>query len=202
MANPENATLEDESPSGTSIIAEPASQETKTFDDLIASLYSRLKPLAARVRWNRNSTLGPTVLLHEAYLKLLNSKDLEKKPVEEVIGIFVNVMRQIMVDAARRKRSLKRGGGAIMPLTSEGTEPSQPKSSLSPEDILSLERAIAELRTKNPRQADIIERRFYLGLTVDETATLMDVSKTTVEREDREAKIFLSARIRPRLTSD
>jgi len=176
-------------------------EEKQAFDELVTRIYAKLKPLAARVRWGSNETMSPTVLLHEAYLRLLNSKGLATRPHEEVIGIFVTVMKQIMVDQARRKKTRKRGSGGVISLTSRDEPDSHVTLSKEPvamEDILTLEAGIEEMRANSPRRADIIERRFYLGLTAEETAISLRVSKTTVEREDREARNFLNARIGPR----
>jgi len=176
-------------------------EEKRALDELVERIYARLKPLAARVRWrDANASLSPTTLVQEAYLKLLNSKDVTAKPHEEVIGIFAHVMRQIMIDAARRKKSQKRGSGALVPLSPVdpgGNEPPAQKKPMSPEDLLTIEAALEDLRRGDSRQADIIERRFYLGMTVEETATILQLSRTTVEREERKAKKFLENRIRP-----
>ena len=175
-------------------------QDRKALDELVERLYAKLRPLAARVRWREpNASLNATALVQEAYLKLLNSKDLALKPHDEVLAIFAHVMRQIMVDAARRKRTQKRGAGAVVPMTTEHQDGAAAPHTedISPEDVLTLEGALNELRISNQRQADIMERRHYLGLTVDETALVLGVSKTTVEREERSARKFLQERIRP-----
>ncbi len=175
-----------------------ACSDRKALDELVERLYSNLKLLAARVRWrNANPSLNPTALVQEAWLKLLNSKNLTSKPHNEILSIFAHVMRQIMSDAARRKRSHKRGGNGIVALTArhENSIP-QSQASVTPEDVLSLEAALDELRIMNERQADIMDRRYYLGLTAGETAAAMEISKTTVEREERIARKFLEERMR------
>ena len=175
-------------------------EERKALDELVERLYSRLKPLAARIRWRDASpTLNATALVQEAYLKLLNSKDLATKPHDEVLAIFAHVMRQIMVDAARRKRAQKRGAGVVVQMITEHQNGAvaTPKHAVTPEDVLTLEAALDELRISSQRQADIMERRHYLGLTVDETARVLRLSKTMVEREERSARKFLEERIRP-----
>jgi RNA polymerase sigma-70 factor (ECF subfamily) len=174
--------------------------DRKALDELVERLYSKLKALAARVRWRTASpTLSATALVQEAYLKLLSSKDLTSKSHDEVLSIFAHVMRQIMSDAARRKRSQKRGGGALVALATEHRDSAaQRERTISPEDVLTLEAALDELRIISERQADIMDRRHYLGLTVEETARVMRISKTMVEREERSARKFLEERIRPR----
>ena len=165
--------------------------------ELIDRIYNKLKPLAARVQWRGSDpALHPSSLVHEAYLKLMKSRGLGSRPDNEVLGIFAHVMRQIMVDAARRNKSEKRGGGAVLPLNSD-YQGSPQRETVSPEDVLTLDAAMTELRFENPRQADIIDRRFYLGMTADEVAAALGLSKTTVEREERSAKKFLRNRISP-----
>jgi RNA polymerase sigma factor (TIGR02999 family) len=179
----------------------PKPMDRRSFNELTERLYTRLKPLAARIRWSPESaTLSPTVLLHEAYLRLLRSEQ-TTAPDDEIIGRFAHVMKQIMVEAARRKRSQKRGAGGIVPLKDGDSQVLglREEEPLPYEDVLALDAAEAELRRSDPRQAAIIERRFYLGLTVDETARLLGVSTTTVERGYREAKEFLQSRLRPPL---
>lgn len=179
----------------------PNPMDRQTFNQLVETLYTKLKPLAARVRWVQgNSSLSATVLLHDAYLKLLQTKQFTAGSENAVIGMFANVMKQIIVDAARRKKAQKHGGGAIFPLKDGDSQVlglRADKEALPYEDLLALSVAQAELRAVNPRQAEIIDRRFYLGLTVGETAQLLGYSITTIEREYHQAKHFLRSRLRP-----
>jgi len=178
----------------------PKAMDERAFNELVERLYAKLKPLAARVQWSpANPSLSPTVLLHEAYLRLLHSKQFTATSDNESIGMFAHVMKQIIVEAARRKKTQKRGGGGVVPLRDGDSQllGLRDKEALPYEDVLTLDAAEAELGRANPRQAAIIDRRFYLGLTVDETAQLLGLSTTTVEREYREAKQFLKSRLRP-----
>lgn len=175
-------------------------EERRALDEMLLDLYKRLKALAARVRWNgANPTMNPTALVHEAYLKLVDTRDLSSKPYEEVIGIFANAMRQILIDASRRKRAQKRGGG-VNPEADrfrEGAADLAQAPALSPEETLTLEAARGELERVNPRQARVIDCRYFLGLTTEETVQVLGLSKSTVEREEQKAKAFLGGRIRP-----
>jgi RNA polymerase sigma factor (TIGR02999 family) len=164
------------------------SEERRNLDEIFGQLYEKIKGLAARVRWcGANPTLNPTALAHEAYLKLReNPPDLSAKNYDEVIGIFSHAMRQILVDAARRKGALKR-------LPVAGPEDKK----LPVEDALALNTALEELERVNPRQARIVECRFLLGMTVEETALATRQSRTTVERDWREAKDRLSRKLYP-----
>jgi RNA polymerase sigma factor (TIGR02999 family) len=156
------------------------------LDELFGERYEKIKHLAARVRWpGANPTLNPTALAHEAYLKLRdNPPDLAAKNYDEIIRIFSHAMRQILVDAARRKSAVKRVAVAQVE-----------DAALPVEDAMTVAIAIEDLEKENPRRARIVECRYLLGMTVDETAAATGQSRTTVEREWREAKEWLSRRI-------
>ena len=178
----------------------PEPMDREAFNKLVERLYTKLKPLAARVRWSGNGSLSPTLLLHETYLKLLQAKQFTAGTDNEVIAIFAHVMKQILMDAARRKKSLRHGAGGIVPLKdgdSQRLDMRANKDALPDEDVLTLVSAVDELRRADPGQADVIDRRYCLGLTVEETARLLGVSVSTVEREYREAMKFLRGKLRP-----
>ena len=184
---------------------QPASPEERAeLDRILHDLYVKLKPLARRLSSPRISpTLNPTALLNEACIRILNnSRELHTRTREEIIRIFAHVMRQVLVDRARYKLSAKRGGGVIHiplnpgdPLAPDLPSPAHP---VPVETVLTLETALIELERVNRRQALIVECRTYLGLTADETALLLDTSKSTIEREHRKALEFLNGRIEPR----
>jgi RNA polymerase sigma factor (TIGR02999 family) len=158
------------------------------LDELFGERYEKIKHLAARVRWpGANPTLNPTALAHEAYVKLReNPPNLAAKDYDEVIRIFSHAMRQILADAARRKNAVKRVAVARAE-----------DAALPVEDAMTVAIAIEDLEKENPRRARIVECRYLLGMTVDETAAATGQSRTTVEREWREAKDRLSRRIHP-----
>jgi len=141
---------------------QPSPGDGQLSHELVDRLYKQLKPLAARVQWRgSNPALHPSSLVHEAYLKLMRSRGLASRPDHEIIGIFAHVMRQILVDAARRNQALRRGGGAVLPLLSGNSpalEPSAGKEAVSPEEVLTLDAAMTELRDANRRQAAIISQ--------------------------------------------
>lgn len=162
--------------------------ERKLLDELFTRLYDKIRRLAARVRWSgSNPTLSPTALAHEAYLKLRKDPpDLTARSYEEVIAIFAHAMHQILIDAARRKGAQKR---AIV------NSPDTPD--LPIEDAITIAAAIEGLERENPAQARIVQCRFLLGMTVDETAAALGFSKRSVEREWHDAKARLTSRIDP-----
>ncbi len=129
-------------------------EESRNLDELFGQRYEKIKRLAVRVRWNgANPTLNPTALVHEAYVKLReNPPDLSAKDYDGIIRIFSRAMRQILIDAARRKDALNR-----LPM-------SQPEDAKLPiEDAIGLNDALDELERENPRLARIAECRFVLG---------------------------------------
>lgn len=163
-------------------------EDRRALDDLFSRLYGEIHRLASRVHWSSaNPTLNPTALVHEAYMKLRKDlPDVASRPYDEVIAIFANTMRQILVDGARRKNAQKRVA-ADLPV---GTD-------LPAEDLITLDMALRELEHDNPVQARIVQCRFLLGMTVDEAAAALGVSKRTVEREWQEIRTRLGQRIHP-----
>ncbi len=156
------------------------------LDEVFGELYEKIKRLAARVRWQgKNPTLNPTALAHEAYVKLReNPPDLSTKNYDEVIRIFARAMREILIDAARRKGALKRSAATPTPETA-----------LPVEDAMTLNLALDELEKEDERRARVVECRYLLGMTTEETAAATGHSVSTVEREWREAREWLGRRI-------
>ncbi len=166
---------------------ELTTEEKHALDELFARVYGKVRQLASRVRWNgEHPTLNPTALVHEAYLKLVKSQpSVSLQSYEDVIGIFATAMRQILIDAARRKKAQKRApvpafGGTALPV----------------EDALTLAGLMESLYLEDPRQARIVDCRFYLGMTVEETATALGLSTASVEREWRDVKTNLNHKLR------
>ena len=163
-------------------------EERRALDKLFTELYDKIRRLASRVRWNAaNPTLNPTALAHEAYLKLRNDPpDFSTKSYNEVIAIFANAMHQILIDAARRKGAQKRIAGSL-----------PEKAELPIEDAITVAEALKALEGENPAQARIAQCRFLLGMSVDETAAALGISKRTVERQWQEARARLGGKIDP-----
>lgn len=167
------------------------SPDCAVLDAVFTRLYKRMKALATRVRWNgSNPTLNPTALVNEAYMKLRSHQpDLDSKSKdEEILAMLASAMKQILVDAARRKAARKR---AILDLP-EARAPGI-------EDAIAVTESLDELKRENPRQAQIVECRFLLGMTVEETAAALRLSPRTVEREWHEAKARLGSNLNPKI---
>jgi RNA polymerase sigma factor (TIGR02999 family) len=156
---------------------------------LLAELYDELRALAAHhLRGERaGHTLQPTALVHEAYLRLIRQDRVEWQNRAHFFGIAASMMRRVLVDHARRRRAGKRDAGAFR-LTLQVGEALE--VSRDPE-LLELDGALTRLERLDSDQARVVELRFFGGLTVEETATVLGVSTATVKREWRTAKAFL-----------
>jgi RNA polymerase sigma factor (TIGR02999 family) len=168
----------------------------EAIDDLFSATYEELRRLAHSVKRNDSSlTLNPTALVSEAWLKLANSPPFAAMSPLHFKRIAARAMRQVLIEAARRRNASKRGGGGdVIHVTfDEGFD----RVATSNDDFLALEAALAELEELEPRQAMLVESRFFGGLDIAEIARLLGVSEATVHREWRAAKAWLSHRLRP-----
>jgi RNA polymerase sigma factor (TIGR02999 family) len=153
-------------------------------------IYNELHTLAQRqmVFEKPGRTLQPTALVHEAYLRLLGNGAAEWANRRHFFAAAANVMRQIRVDDARKRKRLKRGGGDR---PGELHEDSGAVFEQDPAEVLAVDEALQHLQEKDPRKAEIVQLRYFAGMTVDETAAALDVSSSTVEKEWRLAKAWL-----------
>lgn len=159
------------------------------WDRVAPLIYNHLHTLA-RGQLRRQlpgATLTPTVLVHEAYLKLAQQADPQWKNRQHFLAIAATAMRHIIVDYARRKRSQKRGGGVHHTLI-EGSKLGIDSNTL---DILALDQALEKLSGLDPRLTRTVELRFFGGLTVEETASVLGVSPRTVKSDWRKARALL-----------
>jgi len=167
--------------------------DRRLLDRLFSVTYEELRRLASSVkRSDPLATLSPTTLVNEAWLKLRSSPGVADLSPLHFKRIAARAMRQVLIEAARRRKAAKRGGGvALVPLDdSLGT------TVAAAEDLLGLDEALRELARANPRQAMMVESRFFGGLDVAETAELLGVSEATVLRDWRAAKAWLGQAIR------
>jgi RNA polymerase sigma factor (TIGR02999 family) len=174
---------------------EPGSKaEKQTLDYLFSVTYEELRRLASAVkRSDANSTLNPTALVNEAWLKLVKSPPFETTSRLHFKRIAARAMRQVLIEAARRRNSGKRGGGEV---TIAVLDVSIGEAAFADKDVLALEDALQELEQLEPRQARLVESRFFGGMDVVETAELLEVSEATVHRDWRAAKAWLKHRLR------
>jgi RNA polymerase sigma factor (TIGR02999 family) len=168
--------------------------ERRALDDLFSTAYEELRRLAASVRRNDPAaTLSPTALVNEAWLKLADSPAVADTSPLHFKRIAARAMRQVLVEAARRRSADKRGGGAAVVTFDDSIG-----AMTTADDVLGLDAALEALAKLEPRQALMVESRFFGGLDVAETAQLLDVSEATVLRDWRAAKAWLSRELRRR----
>jgi RNA polymerase sigma factor (TIGR02999 family) len=174
---------------------EPGSKaEKQTLDYLFSVTYEELRRLASTVKRNdASSTLNPTALVNEAWLKLVKSPPFETTSRLHFKRIAARAMRQVLIEAARRRNAGKRGGGEVAIAV---LDVSIGEAAFADEDVLALEDALQELEQLEPRQARLVESRFFGGMDVVETAELLEVSEATVHRDWRAAKAWLKHRLR------
>jgi RNA polymerase sigma factor (TIGR02999 family) len=171
----------------------PVAAKREALDHLFSVTYEELRRLASSVRrGDPSATLSPTALVNEAWLKLAKSPDVGATSRLHFKRIAARAMRQLLVEAARRRNSGKRGGTKI---TVTFDSEFQPKPS-GEDELLALNTALEELARMNPRQAMMVESRFFGGLDIPETAALLDVSEATVLRDWRAAKAWLTLELR------
>ena len=157
---------------------------------LLEILYGELRNLAGKFfRSQRNAhTLQPTALVHEAFLKLVGNESIHWSDRSHFFRTAAKAMREVLADHARRRRALKRGGDRQrVPLSSMLDSGSQNNVI----DAYDLDEALHQLADLSPRQAQIVELRFFGGLTVDETAQILDLSPRTIELDWRTARAWL-----------
>lgn len=163
------------------------------MDELFSAAYEELRRLAATVRRDDpNATLSPTALVHEAWMKMARSPAIRPDSVLHFKRIAARAMRQVLVDAARRRATEKRGAGAAFVTFDEELD----AGGSTAEDVITLDAALEDLARLNPRQATVIESRFFGGLDVRETAQVLGVSEATVLRDWRVAKAWLARELR------
>jgi RNA polymerase sigma factor (TIGR02999 family) len=168
--------------------------ERRALDDLFSVTYEELRRLASSVkRSDQSVTLTPTALVNEAWLKLANSPRFASTSRLHFKRIAARAMRQVLVEAARRRNAGKRGGPDAVVVA---IDDARDGAALAGEDLLALDRALDELARLEPRQALMVESRFFGGLDIGETAELLDVSEATILRDWRAAKAWLAHELR------
>ncbi len=171
----------------------PAGMDRKALDELFSATYEELRRLAASVRRNDPSaTLNPTALVNEAYLRLAGSLRTVPDSPLHFKRIAARAMRQVLVDAARRRAAVKRGGAVALVTFDDALD----AGVTSPAEVLALDAALDHLAKMEPRQAQLVEYRFFGGLDLAETATRHEVSESPAARDWRAARAWLALEIR------
>lgn len=186
MPNPDETLLQ--------LLAAVRSGDAESLDRLFQLVYDELRRLAATVRRGRaGETLNATALVHEAYVKLAATSVLEVHDRAHFFRIAARAMRQVLRDAAAHRSAAKRGGGQPLVTLDNAIAADQ---SLTPDELLELDRALTALGERNPRQLAIVECHLLTGLTLEETAEAVSTSVATVSRDLRFARAWLSRRLR------
>lgn len=156
---------------------------------LFTTLYRELRALARHQLGSRqrDGTLDSTALIHEAYLKFLDGSRTAVRDRGHFLALASRVMRQVVVDRARRRNAAKRGGGRLMTLRDD---PDLPMGT-GAEELLDLDAALRKLEALDPRLAQIVDLRFFAGMSAEEAAEALDISLATVKREWLRARAFL-----------
>lgn len=169
--------------------------EREALDQLFSLAYEELRRLASSVkRGDPSNTLSPTALVNEAWLKLAKQPGIAAASRLHFKRIAARAMRQLLVEAARRRNSHKRGGGGETIFVAFDDSLDSPTT--GQEDLLALDTALTELARLEPRQAQIVESRFFGGLEVGEISSLIGVSEATILRDWRAAKAWLGQALR------
>lgn len=172
------------------------SEARQALDLQFSHAYEELRRLASAVkRSDPRATLTPTTLVNEAWVKLAKSPGFVATSRVHFKRIAARAMRQVLIEAARRRHAGKRGQDAVFVTFDERLDIADASAGSSGADLLALDRALNELARLNPRQATLVESRFFGGLDVGELAALLDVSEATVLRDWRAARAWLAAEL-------
>lgn len=174
----------------TRMLIELTDGNQEVVNQILPHIYDELRRLAGSyLRKERsNHTLQPTALVHEAYMKLIDQRQVKWQNRAHFFGIAAQVMRRILMDHARKHLANKRGGDAeILPIEEEILVVSHDKSA----ELVALDDALQHLAEIDPQKARVVELRYFGGLSIEETAEVMGVSVPTINRHWRMAKAWL-----------
>jgi RNA polymerase sigma factor (TIGR02999 family) len=177
----------------TALLQEWQGGNAGAMERLLPLVYDELRRVArARLRGERDGhTLQPTALVHEAYLRLIGPSQPTPRNRAHFFAMAARLMREILVDHARRKNARKRGGGNTAITLPE----SEPAPGIAVVDLLALDEALTELAALDARLCQVVELKFFAGLNIDDTAEALKVSAATVERDWAVAKAWLHQRL-------
>ncbi len=163
--------------------------DREALESLMEVVYGELRRLArSYLRHERpGHTLQSTALVHEAYLRLIDQKNVTWQNRAHFFGIAAHMMRRILVDHARRRRASRRGPGNSLLMLDEGIAGSGPRNI----DLVLLDQALESLARIDAQQSRIVELRFFVGLSIDDTAEVLKISPATVKRDWAMAKAWL-----------
>ena len=178
----------------TSLLAKWKAGDEAALQQLLPIVHEELRRLARRqmARERPGHTLQPTALVNEAYLRLVNLKQMQWQDRAHFFAMGARLMRRILVDFARARGYQKRGGGAKQVSFTEALDVAEGQ----PTDVVALNDALEELAAVDERTSRVVELRFFGGLSVEETAEVLNVSRETVKRDWKFAKMWLLRHLR------
>ena len=173
----------------TKVLNELAHGDERALDRLLPVVYRELKRLAASYLRSERAehTLQPTALAHEAYLRLVGREEIQWQNRAHFLGVAARAMREILVDHARRRKAIKRGGGQPLTVLDEGLLVAGGR----PVAFDDLDQALIDLAKLSDRQARVVELRYFGGLSIEETGEVLGVSPVTVKRDWATARAWL-----------
>jgi RNA polymerase sigma factor (TIGR02999 family) len=173
----------------TELLARWKNGDVSARDALVPLVYDELRRIARRCLSSQSSTntLQPTALVHEAYLRLARRDSIDWQGRAHFFALSAQMMRQILVDHARKHAAAKRGSNAITVVVDEASAVSKVRSL----DLIALDDAMQRLAALDPRQCQIVELRFFGGLSIEETAQTVNISPATTKREWATARLWL-----------
>ena len=171
----------------TRLLAEWGNGNQQALEDLTPLVYRELRQLAASClrRERQDHTLQPTAVVHEAYLRLVDQKNPSWQSRSHFFGVAARLMRQILVDHARKKQADKRAGQRVSFTETVSFQPERSR------DLVALDSGLNALEKLDPRKCKAIELRYFAGFSMDEIAQTLDISPVTVRRELRMAEAWL-----------
>ena len=161
-----------------------------TLDEFLPMVYDELRRLASSYlsRESASHTLQPTALVHEAYIRLLGQKEIDWQNRAHFFGVAARLMREILIESARSKKRLKRGGEFKTQIHLDDAVSFSAQTEL---DVLAVDDALKRLEELDERQARIVEMKFFGGMTIEEIAEVLGTSPATIKRDWSTAKLFL-----------
>lgn len=180
-------------PDITELLQSHAAGESGALDRVFAQVYDELRQMArGRLRHERaDHTLGATELVHEAFFRLVRIDRIDWKSRAHFLAIASHAMRNVLLDYADQRRAQKRGGG-VRPVTLERLELADRST---PDELFDLVDALQRLEALEPRQAHVVECKFFGGMSLDEIAVALDISAATVSRDWTIARAWLHAQL-------
>ena len=183
----------------TRLLVDWGKGDQAALDELIPLVYDELRRVARRYmrRESQGHTLQTSALVNEAYLRLIDQNSVQWQNRAHFFGVAAQLMRRILVDHARSRLRAKRGGGVQMVSLTE-----QAVADKEVAEVIALDNALKNLAEMDPRKSQVVEMKFFGGLTTEEVAEVLKVTSRTVEREWRKAKAWLNRAISKGATNE